>query len=557
MVADRPWFKFYPPGVPLELEIEQITMSGVLSRAAERHPDLACMNYMGRLISFREVNDLVNRFARALQSLSVGPGDRVAMLLPNLPQMMIADYAAFRLGAVAVPNNPLYTERELEHQLNDSGARVAVGLDLLLPRMLNLVPKTKLEAVVTCHINDYLPFPKKQLYPLVKKQMYRKVEPRQGVYQFTDLVAKQPAGPLEDLSRWDGMAALLYTGGTTGLSKGVMLSHANLSSNVQQFAAWLHGVPPGGKLLAVYPYFHSAGFTAMQNYALWAGLTAVLVPRPDPANVLDMLKKFKPDYLPGVPTIYVGLLNNAEFTHMDLSFIKAYFGGAAPLPMDTYAKLKELTGQDLHDVYGLTECTPIATVSPWKGKVKPGTVGLPVPNTDMKIVDLETGTTEMPPGEPGEIILRGPQVMMGYYNRPGETAAALRDGWLYTGDIGFMDEDGYFAVVDRKKDLIISGGFNVYPNEVDDVLFSHPKILEACTIGVPDEYRGETVKTYVVLQPGETLSADDIVSYCRDNLAAYKVPKQVEFTDSLPKSTIGKILRRELKELDRRKRAGA
>jgi long-chain acyl-CoA synthetase len=547
MMANK-WLKMYAPGVPEKIEFDQITMSRVLSRTAKEYPTYTALNWMGNKISYSQLEQLVNQFARALVDMGVRSGDKVALLMPNLPQTVIADYATLRIGAVCVMNNPLYTERELKHQLNDSDSKVIVGLDLLLPRMLNLKKETGLERIVTCHINDYLPFPKKQLYPLVKKAMYRKIEPQEGVDQFTDLISKYSPDPVEDLSAWDDLAALLYTGGTTGLSKGVMQTNANLSVNVQQFAAWLPGIKPGEKLLADLPYFHTAGFTIMQNLPVWMGLEAITVPRPDPENVLDAIKKYKPDYLPGVPTIYNGLLNNKDFQTMDLSFIKGYFSGGAPLPIDTYNRLKDLNGSDLLSIYGLTECTVTATVSPWGGLVKPGTEGIPVPNTEIKIVDLETGSNEMPDGEPGEILIKGPQVMKGYYKNPEATAAVLKDGWLYTGDIGFMDEEGYLTVVDRKKDIIIAGGFNIYPNEIDDILFSHPKIAEACTIGVPDQYRGETVKAYVVLHEGETMNAGEIEDFCRASLAPYKIPKQVEFIDELPKSSVGKILRRALKE---------
>jgi long-chain acyl-CoA synthetase len=547
MMANK-WLKMYAPGVPEKIEFDQVTMSRVLTRTAKQYPTYTALNWMGNKISYSQLEQMVNQFARALIEMGVHSGDKVALLMPNLPQTVIADYATLRIGAVCVMNNPLYTERELKHQLNDSDSKVIVGLDLLLPRMLNLKKETGLERIVTCHINDYLPFPKKQLYPLVKKAMYRKIEPQQGVDQFTDLIKNYSSDPVEDLSAWDDLAALLYTGGTTGLSKGVMQTNANLSVNVQQFAAWLPGIKPGEKLLADLPYFHTAGFTIMQNLPVWMALEAITVPRPDPENVLDAIKKYKPDYLPGVPTIYNGLLSNKDFQTMDLSFIKGYFSGGAPLPIDTYNRLKELNGSDLLSIYGLTECTVTATVSPWGGLVKPGTEGIPVPNTEIKIVDLESGSKEMPAGEPGEIIIKGPQVMKGYYKNPEATAAVLKDGWLYTGDIGFMDEDGYLTVVDRKKDIIIAGGFNIYPNEIDDILFCHPKIAEACTIGIPDQYRGETVKSYIVLNEGETMDAAEIEAFCRESLAPYKIPKQVEFIDELPKSSVGKILRRALKE---------
>ena len=557
MASEKSWHKSYAPGVPYEIEFEKVAMPEALTRNARQFPDKTALLYMGKKISYRELEGLVNRFGRALMEMGVTKGDKVAMLLPNIPQIVVAVYATFRIGAVAVMNNPLYTERELEYQLNDSDSKALVTLDLLLPRALKLKGKSKIETIITCHINDYLPFPKKQLFPFVKKQMYRKVEPHKGVYEFLDLIGRYPDSPLENAAAWDDLAALIYTGGTTGVSKGVMLTHANTSSNVQQFASWFPDLKKGeDSVLAVYPFFHSAGFTAIQNNSIWMAITNILVPRPEPAIVLEMLKKYKPTYLPAVPTIYVGLLSTEEFRKMDLSFIKGFFSGAAPLAADTLQQMKDLTGATMLEVYGLTETTPVATVTPWGGTIKPGTVGVPVPNTDVKIVDVETGKEEMKQGVPGEIIIKGPQVMKGYYKKPEETAAVLKDGWLYTGDIGFFDEDGYLSIVDRKKDMIIASGYNIYPREIDEILFEHPKILEACSFGVPDPYRGETVKAFIVVKPGETLTEEEVSQWCKEKLAAYKVPKMIEFVDALPKSAIGKILRREVKEMDKRKREG-
>jgi len=554
MAQEKIWFKSYAPGVPHEIDFEKMTLPEALKRSARNYPESTALLFMGKRLSYAELDRLVNRFARALLDLGVKKGEKVALLLPNLPQAVIAIYAAFRIGAVAVMNNPLYTERELEYQFNDSDSKVLVSLDLLHPRILKIKDKTKIEKVIYCHINDYLPFPKKQLFPLVKKQMYRKFEPREGFYEFLPIIQKYTDTPVENASNWEETGAFIYTGGTTGVSKGVMLTHANLSCNVQQFSVWFPDLKKGAEsVLAVFPFFHSAGFTAIMNLCIWNGYTDILVPRPEPATVMEMVKKFKPNYLPAVPTIFVGLLNTPEFRQMDLSFIKGFFSGAAPLAADTLQQMKDLTGATMLEVYGLTETTPIATVTPWGGKIKPGTVGTPVPSTDVKIVDVDTGKEEQKIGTPGEIIVKGPQVMKGYYQQPEETAHVLKDGWLYTGDIGMFDEDGYLTIVDRKKDMIIAGGYNIYPREIDEILFQHPKILEACSIGVPDAYRGETVKAYVVVKPGETLTADEVIQFSREKLAAYKAPKLVEFIDALPKSAVGKILRKEVKDMDRKK----
>ena len=554
MGFERIWHKSYAPGVPPAIEPEKITMGEVLRRTAGRFPDRTAFYFMGRKITFAELESLVNRFTRALSALGVRAGDKVAMLMPNLPQLVIANHACYRLGAVTAMNNPLYSERELEHQLNDSDARFLVTLDLLLPRALKIKPATKIEAIIPCHINDYLPFPKKQIYPFVKKAMYRKVEAGPGIHPFLDLMGKYPDGsPVPIEAKWEDVAAFIYTGGTTGTSKGAMLTHENICGVIQQFRAWFPDLKDGEEsLMGVYPIFHSAGYSVSQNLTIWGGWTSIMIPRPEPGIIIEMLKTCRPGFLPGVPTIFVGLLNREEFRKMDLSFIRGFFGGAAPLAPETVKQLIDLTGKGIYDVYGLTENTAFATCTPWKGKAKPGTVGVPLPNTDLKIVDLETGTQELPAGTAGEICIKGPQLMTGYYRKPEETKNALRDGWLYTGDIGFLDEDGHLTVVDRKKDMIVAGGYNIYPKEIDEVLFGHPKVLEACAVGVPDEYRGETVKAFIVVRPGETLTEEEIIAYCRERLALYKVPRKIAFLEALPKSAVGKILRRELRAMEKK-----
>ncbi len=555
MTVDKPWYKSYAPGVPHEVDIEKVTMAEVLSRTARKYPDNIAFIYMGKKLKYREFEGLVNRFARALADLGVKKGDKVGFVLPNMPQLPIAIHAVYRLGAVTVMNNPLYTEHELKNQLNDSECSMVIILDLLLPRALRIKHETGIEKIITCHINDYLPFPKKQLFPLAKKDMYRKVNPGNNLYEFMDLIRKYPDKPVKDESLWDEIAALIYTGGTTGVSKGAMLTHANISGVLQVWRAWFPTLNDGDEIvMGIYPIFHSAGYSVSMNMSIFSGWANILIPRPEPKGIIEALRKFRPSFLPGVPTIYQGLLKEREFREMDLSFIKGYFAGAAPLPKDTLQQLGELHGAVIHDVYGATENTAFAVASPFGGKIKRGTVGLPLPSTDIKIVDPEEGTREMEAGKEGEICIKGPQVMLGYYKKPEETAKTLRHGWFYTGDIGRLDEEGYLSIVDRKKDIIIAGGYNIYPNEIDDVIFGHPKVLEACTIGVPDEYRGETVKAYVVQMPGESLSEQELIQYLKERLAPYKVPRTIEFTDSLPKSAVGKILRRELRELDRKKR---
>lgn len=553
-MEDRPWFKSYAPGVPRHIEYEKTTLSAALARSAAGYPDKTALNYMGNKIGYRKLDQMVNAFARALTGLGIQTGDKVAVCLPNIPQVVIANYAIFRIGATTVQNNPLYTERELAYQINDSDAKIIITLTLLVPRIEKILSQTKLEHIIACHIHSYLPFPLRQLFPVVTRGMYRKVRPTDTLHIFKDLIGRYPEDPVKDKSRWEDTGALLYTGGTTGISKGVMLTHANLSCNVQQFVSWFPDLKPASeRLVGNFPIFHSAGFTAIQNFCIWRAYENILVPRPEPKINIDIIRKYKPTFLPGVPTIFIGLLANPKFRKIDLTSIKGFFSGAAPLAADTIRDLKSLTGADMCEVYGATETSPIVTVTPWGGILKPGTVGCPLPDTDIRIVDAETGEKELPIGETGEITISGPQVMKGYYKKPEETQKALKDGWYFSGDIGRIDSDGCLTIVDRKKDMIIAGGYNIYPVEIDNVLFDHPKILEACTVGIPDPYRGETVKAFIVVKPGETLTVKEVVDYCRDNLAAYKIPRHVEFVESLPKSAVGKILRRELRNRELKK----
>jgi long-chain acyl-CoA synthetase len=552
---EKIWLKSYADGVPAEIVFEEITMPQALARSAERYPDNPALLFQGTTITYRRLDEMASRFASALVALGVRPGDKVALLLPNIVQMVVAIYGTFRAGAVAVLNNPLYTDRELEHQYNDSGSQYLVSLDVLVPRMINLRQKTGIRKIISCHIRDFLPFPLKQLFPFVRKGMHLKTPAAPDVFEFMDLIGKY--GPITNPPKleWESTAALLYTGGTTGVSKGVGLTHANLSSNVQQSNAWFPDFTPGGEIvLGCLPFFHSFGMTSAMNVAIFYGYANVLIPKPEAKTILEGIARYKATFIPAVPTLYNGMINFPELKKYSLKSIKGCFSGGAPLPMQTIRSFEQLTGTQICEGYGLTETSPVTHINPYGGKTKPGTIGVPVSNTDAKLVDVDDYNKEITaPGAPGELCLKGPQIMNGYINRPDETISTLRDGWLLTGDIAVFDEEGYFSIVDRKKDMIISGGFNVYPRDVDEVLFTHPKILEACAIGVPDDYSGERVKAYVVLKEGETATPEEIIDYCKENLVKYKVPKYVEFVQDLPKSAVGKILRKELKTADQAK----
>jgi long-chain acyl-CoA synthetase len=552
---EKPWVKSYAKGIPHAISYEKTTMPQALSRTAAELPDKTALVFIDAKISYRQLNDMANRFAHALIDMGVKPGDKVAMLMPNMPQLVAATYGAWRAGAVVVMNNPLYTDTELEYQFNNSESSFLVTIDLLGPRMIALKPKTGIKNIVIAHIRDHLKFPKKQLLPIVAKDKHREIPPQPNVHEWMNLLKKYPSQEPGIPVDFEGLASLQYTGGTTGVSKGVMLTHANLSKNVQQIVAWFPGFNKGEIThLGVLPIFHSFGLTCCMNICVWMGWADVLIPRPEAQTILEAVHKYKVNFFPAVPTMYVGVLNHPKLSQYSLTSIKGCFSGAAPLPVEVIKDFETRTGSQICEGYGLSETSPVVTTNPYGGKTKVGSIGLPVSDTDIKIVDIAEGTKEVPPGEAGELIIKGPQVTSGYYKMPDETRLTIRDGWLYTGDIGKMDEEGYFYIVDRKKDMIIAGGYNIYPREIDEILFEHPKILEACAVGIPDPYRGETVKAYVVLKPNEKMTAEEVIQYCQEKLAKYKVPKTVEFMASLPKSMVGKILRKELRAMEMAKK---
>jgi long-chain acyl-CoA synthetase len=552
------WEKSYAPGVPVSLSYERTTVAEALERSTKEFPDKAALIFLDKVITYKKLNEMANQFGNWLILNGVKKGDKVAMLMPNIPQIVIASYGAWKIGAVVVMNNPLYTDRELEHQLNNSESSVLVTLDLLAPRMIALKPKTPVNKIVVAHIRDHLGFPKKQLLPIVAKDKHRDIPPTKDVVEWTDILKTSPSKDPGVKVEFDSLASLQYTGGTTGVSKGVMLSHSNLAYNVQQLRAWFPSFLKGELVwLGVLPYFHSFGLTCVMNYSIWMSGTQVLIPRPEPEVILEAVHKHKVNFFPAVPTMYVGLLNHPKLAKYDISSIKGCFSGAAPLPVEIIKAFEAKAGAQICEGFGLSETTPVVTINPWGAKTKPSSVGLPISDTLVRIVDLDEGVKELPTGTEGEVCIKGPQVMSGYYNMPDETSKVLKDGWLYTGDIGKFDDEGYLYIVDRKKDMIIAGGYNIYPRDIDEVLFEHPKILEACAIGVPDSYRGETVKAFVVMKPGEQMTAEEVISYCKEKLAKYKVPTSVEFIDTLPKSGVGKILRKELRaaELEKIKAA--
>ena len=548
----RPWSASYDPWVPETIRYPKIALFKILTATSTRFPDNPAITFFGKQMTYRELKNRVNRFAASLHRIGVKKGTRVALMLPNTPQMVISYYAVLSLGGVVVNVSPLYVEREIEHQVTDSGAEFMVVLDILYPRVRNVRAQTPLKEVILTRIPEYLPGMLKILFPLILKikgeAPDRNLET--DVRYFPDLIAEPGDEAPEVEVAPDDLALLQYTGGTTGTAKGAMLTHANLVANTFQCLALASEFARPGEetFLDVIPFFHVYGMTIGMNVAIALGSHMILFPRFDLKMILRGIRKYQPTFFPGVPTIYTAIANHPDVEKYKVGSIKLCNSGAAPLSLETLHQFEKVTGGLITEGYGLTEASPVTHGNPILNPRKAGSIGIPVPDTEVKIVDIDSGEKELPAGEEGELCIRGPQVMKGYWNRPEETAEVLRDGWLHTGDIAKMDEEGYFYIVDRKKDLIIAGGYNITPREVDEVLFQHPKVLEAVTVGVPDQYRGETVKAYVVLKEGETATPEEIISFCKERLAPFKVPKVVEFRPELPKTMVGKVLRRVLRE---------
>lgn len=550
------WSKFYPEGVPQKLEAPIQSVQSVLVEAAKEYSSSTALEYEGAKISYSKLNDLSNQFANGLTPLGLKKGSKIAIILPNIPQFVICFWGALKSGLTVVPCNPLYREREIEFQLKDSETDAVVILDNIynqndfyasFEKARPRLPDVK--QVFVTSLTDYLPPIKKQLAGPVKKiQTVKKAETINLVSFLSGQSKKEP--PPAAINPEVDIAVLQYTGGTTGTSKGAMLTHYNLVSNAFMLKGWEHG-SSSDRLLGVTPFFHIYGLTVCMISPMLSGMEIVLLPSFHVKEVLETITKNKITTFPGVSTMYIALINYPELSKYPLKSIRRCISGAAPLPLEVQKKFDQITGGSLVEGYGLTEASPVTHCNPL-GKdavVKSGSIGIPLPETDAKIVDSETGTREMPLGETGELAIRGPQVMKGYWKRPEESASVMRDGWLLTGDIAKMDEDGYFYIVDRKKDMIDASGFKVWPREVEEVLYANPAVKEAAVVGIKDAYRGETVKAFIVLKDkSNNPGADAIREYCKTQLAPYKVPKVIDFRDELPKTLVGKILRRKLRE---------
>jgi len=554
----RPWLDLYPEEIPHQLEYGDKPIQQYLTETAEKHPHKFAVHFMGKELTFKEVYESSMKLANYLKQIGIQQGDRVAIMLPNTPQSVISYFGVLYAGGVVVQTNPLYTERELSYQMNDSEAKAIITLDILFPRVSKVMSETKLEHIIVTAIKDYLPFPKNMIYPFIQKKQYGfsvKVEHKENHHLFTEILKQSNADLIDvQVNIEEDIALLQYTGGTTGFPKGVMLTHKNLVANVKMCDVWLYKTKKGEEVvLGILPFFHVYGMTAVMLLSLINANKMVLLPKFDVETTLKTIQKTKVTLFPGAPTIYVGILNHPDVKKYDLSSVKACISGSAPLPVEVQDRFEKVTGGKLVEGYGLTESSPVTHANfLWDRPRKKGSIGVPWPDTDAAIISMETGE-HLGPNEIGELIVKGPQVMKGYWNRPEETEQTLKDGWLHTGDLGYMDEEGYFYIVDRKKDMVIAGGYNIYPREVEEVLYEHPSIQEAVVAGVPDPYRGETVKAYVVLKEGTSVTEEELNEFVRKHLAAYKVPRLYEFRKELPKTAVGKILRRALVEEEKKK----
>ena len=548
----KPWLKHYDEGVKQTLEYPEEPLIYFLKESTRKYPDRACTIFKGAEISFKEMSDLTDRIAAAITSLGVKKGDRVGIFMPNTPQFVMVFFGILKAGGVVVATNPLYTPPEIEHQASDAGIELMFVMSNFYKTIKKAQPKTKIKKMVVTNLKEYLPPLLSVLFTVAKeKKGGFRVDLEDGDIWFQDLITKfKPEDkPKIDIKPED-TAIFQYSGGTTGVSKAAIATHKNLVANTMQIMNWMPNLEEGGEvLLMAIPLFHVYGMVAGMNFSIGSGASMVMVPNAkDLKDVLDNIKKYRPTIFPGVPTLYNALNNHPDVVSgkYDLSSIKACLSGSAPLMRETKERWEELTKGKLFEGYGLSEAPTATHCNPLLGENRTGSIGLPMSDVDCKIISLDDGKSSLNIGEIGELVISGPQVMKGYHNMPTETKNTLRDGWLYTGDIARMDEDGYFYIVDRKKELIKPGGYQVWPREVEEALSENPKILEAGVAGIPDPYRGETVKAWIVLKPGETMTLEEVREWCKGCLAAFKVPTHVEFRDELPKTTVGKILRREL-----------
>ena len=551
--AERPWLAHYPSGIAWDQPIPAIPLTDLFEQAAARFARRPCLDFLGRRYSYAEVMGLVNRAAKGFAALGVKPGVRVGLCLPNTPTYVIAYFGVLKAGGTVVNYNPLYVERELEHQIEDSGTEIMVTLDLkqIYPRVEAMLHRTRLKTIVVCRMASILTPVKGVLFRVLKRSELAAIPADSRHIDFDSLLDNDGlfrSAPIDP--RFD-VAVLQYTGGTTGVPKGAMLTHANLTANARQVAAWFPGMAPGQeRMLAVLPFFHVFAMTVVLNLGLAAGAELIMLPRFEAAQVLKTIARRKPTLVPGVPTMYKALLGHPDVARYPMTSIRYCISGGAPLPMELKRQFEQATGCVLVEGYGLSEASPVCACNPLTpmkdGVNKEGSIGLPLPGITFQIRALDDPQRVLPPGEKGQLVLTGPNVMAGYWNQPEETARAIVGGWLFTGDVGVMDEDGYVFLLDRLKDLIICGGYNVYPRVIEEAIYLHPDVVAACVIGIPDDYRGQAPKAFVQLKPGATLTAEALKDFLRDKISRIEMPKLIEFRAELPKTAVGKLSKKEL-----------
>ena len=554
---ERPWYKFWPEGVPKHIEYPEIPLFDFLRRTAQSHPNHVALVYFDREVTYKELDVASDKFATALGDMGVKKGDKVAIFLPNIPQFIVSYYGAIKTGAIETAISPLHREREVEHQLADSEAETIVVLDMLYPLVEKVLDKTKVKRVIVTSLKEYMPSATAFMGSLLGKIPSLKVERKPNIYFYKELLSKYDANPPKvEINPKEDLVALQYTGGTTGISKGAMLTHMNLVSNAVMCTEWLQAKSAEETFLTVLPLFHIYGMTTGMNAPMYLAGKMIMLPRFDAISTFRSIQKYKVTVFCGAPTMYAMLLSHKDVSKYNLSSVHFCISGSAPLPPEVQKKWMEITRGVLVEGYGLTESSPVTHCNPLDRTmktVKVGSIGLPWPDTDAKIVDQETGETEPKLGETGELIIKGPQVMKGYWKMPEETEDVLRDGWLYTGDIAKMDEDGYFYITDRKKDLIKYKDYSVYPREIEDVLYEHPAVKLCGVIGKPDLVAGEIPKAFVVLREGTTATEQDMMQFVNTRVAPYKAIREVEFRKELPMTMVGKVLRRVLQEEERKK----
>jgi acyl-CoA synthetase (AMP-forming)/AMP-acid ligase II len=553
--SEKPWLKNYDKKVPPTLKYGDKTFAEKFREVVEKYPNKTALIYMGSQLTYRDLDELSNQLAQYFIKIGLKPDDVVGLHMPNIPANYISIIAVQKAGCVSTGLSPLLTPHEMEHQINNSKAKVIMTVDLLFGKIAEVADKTKFSTVVVSEIADFLPGMKRVLGKLLKKIPTGEVKPLSGktVAKFMDVIREMPKDRVAVKRNMNDIIFMMYTGGTTGPSKGALLTQRSYMSNREQTLAWLD-IGPEFFALSAFPLFHIAGL-AFGGFILTVGATQICVPNPrDTHFIINAIKTYKPHAVVNVPTVFFELMKKPEFRKLDLSKLRWCLSAAAPFPPDYIGELEGIIGKgNFIELYGMTETSPVTCCNPRYGKKKATSIGMPLSDTEFKLIDPETGQSAKP-GEPGEIAIRGPQLMKGYYNQTEETANAIRDGWMFTGDVARMDEDGYFYIVDRVKDMVIVSGFKVFTRELDDVLMKHPDIELAASIGIPDPDRpgSERVGTAIVLKPGIEKSAaekEKIIKYLRENVAPYKVSKAIEFMDQLPMSGVGKILKRELKKI--------